>query len=372
MSAVIHSLGFSVPLGRIAQKEAANFATRTSRLDEQEGRRIHALYRRTGIDSRASVVIDPDSLNGESFQSFFPIARNEDDRGPSTQQRLNRFEQEAPPLAAAASTQAIERSGIEPKEFTHIIPVTCTGFFAPGVDIELINRLGLRSDTERIQIGFMGCHAGINALRAAKGLIAEDSSRRVLICCIELCSLHYQYGSDSNSIVSNALFADGASALVIGDGVNTNTNINERIQPILGDITKTASTLIPHTKKAMSWRIGNHGFRMTLSAEVPNLIETKLKPLINHWLQEEGLELGEVGGWAIHPGGTRILAAVQDTLLLSDQQMSYSYNVLQQHGNMSSATLPFILQQLAEASQPKPWVMLGFGPGLEVEFALIK
>ena len=122
----------------------------------------------------------------------------------------------------------------------------------------------------------------------------------------------------------------------------------------------------------MSWRIGNHGFQMTLSAEVPNLIETKLKPLIDHWLQEEGLELGEVGGWAIHPGGTRILAAVQDTLLLSDQQMSYSYNVLQQHGNMSSATLPFILQQLAEASQPKPWVMLGFGPGLEVEFALIK
>lgn len=372
MSAVIHSLGFSVPSGRIAQKEAANFATRTSRLDDQEGRRIHALYRRTGIDSRASVVIDPDSLNGESFQSFFPIATHEDDKGPSTQERLNRFECEAPPLAEAASMQAIERSGIDPREFTHIIPVTCTGFFAPGVDIELINRLGLRAETERIQIGFMGCHAGINALRAAKGLIAEDSSRRVLICCIELCSLHYQYGSDSNAIVSNALFADGASSLVIGDGVNTKTNINQRIQPILGDITKTASTLIPHTKKAMSWRIGNHGFQMTLSAEVPDLIETKLKPKINHWLDEEGLVLGEIGGWAIHPGGTRILAAVQNTLLLTDQQMSYSYSVLQQHGNMSSATLPFILQQLAEAEQPKPWIMLGFGPGLEVEFALIK
>ena len=250
-----------------------------------------------------------------------------------------------------------------PKRLRTWSPVTCTGFNAPGIDIELIDRLGLPATTERVQVGFMGCHGAINGLRVADGLVAARPSSRVLMCCVELCSLHLQYGLDADSVVSNAIFADGASAMVLESGQ----------APIgLGTIQATGSCLVPESRDAMTWRIGDNGYAMTLSAQVPGLIEQELKGFLSEWLAKQGETIESIGGWAAHPGGARILSSVETALDLPEDALEVSRSVLSDHGNMSSATMLFILERFLARNQPKPWLMLGFGPGLEIEVALIR
>ncbi len=378
MTAMICGFGGAVPAGSISVQEAANFAIRTSAMPAEMNRKVKALYRKTGISQRGSVLIDRRLSAEDGFQSFYPIAKNPNDRGPSTSDRLARFQTEAPKLASQAASQALAACGFPRASFTHLITVTCTGFYAPGLEIDLIQSLSLPPQIERIQVGFMGCHASINAFRVAQALCESDPSRKVLVCCVELCSLHYQYGTDTDSIVSNAIFADGAAAIAVtGENHDTDRldpdNHRERTDiQTLGVIAATGSTLVPQSTDAMTWRIGDHGFSMTLSAEVPSLLRSQLNDCITPWLRQHGLSVSQVKGWAVHPGGSRILDAVEQSLDLSQAQISSSRLVLNEHGNMSSATLPFILNKLSIERVAKPWVMLGFGPGLEIEMALIR
>lgn len=383
MPAIIRGFGGSVPAGSISMNQAADFAARTSAMPEAMHRKVHALYRKAGISKRGSVLINPQLPQEDGFQDFYATARDADDKGPTTAHRLHRFQQEAPALASNAANIALTASGLRPESITHLITVTCTGFYAPGLDIDLIDQLNLSPSTERIQVGFMGCHASINALRVAQALCESDANRNVLVCCVELCSLHYQYGTDTDSIVSNAIFADGAAAIVISgaeDGVevedvevkDVEVKDLENASEKLGIIAATGSVLVANSTDAMTWRIGNHGFCMTLSAEVPDLITSQLRTCIEPWLAHQGLTTQGVKGWAIHPGGSRILNAAQQSLDLNQEQLSHSRSVLNDHGNMSSATLPFILNRLSDDRVEKPWVMLGFGPGLEIEIALIR
>jgi predicted naringenin-chalcone synthase len=378
MPAIIRGFGGSVPAGSISMDQAADFAARTSAMPEAMHRKVHALYRKAGISKRGSVLINPLLPQKNGFQDFYSIATDAEDRGPTTADRLHRFQREAPALASNAANDALTASSMRPESITHLITVTCTGFYAPGLDIDLINQLKLSPSTERIQVGFMGCHASINAFRVAQALCESDATHNVLVCCVELCSLHYQYGMDTDSIVSNAIFADGASALVISgteadaEGEDTETRYPESNTEKLGIIAATGSVLVANSTDAMTWRIGNHGFCMTLSAEVPDLITSQLRTCIEPWLAHHGLTIQEVNGWAIHPGGSRILNAAQQSLDLNHTQIAPSRSVLYDHGNMSSATLPFILNRLSVERVEKPWVMLGFGPGLEIEIALIR
>jgi predicted naringenin-chalcone synthase len=200
-------------------------------------------------------------------------------------------------------------------------------------------------------------------LRVANAFLGADRSACVLLCAVELCSLHHQYGWDSDRIVANALFADGAGALV---GIAGEVPSDKAYR-----VVATGSTLIEDSEDVMSWRIGDHGYEMTLSPRVPEIISRHLRPWLEGWLGRQGLTLDTVGSWAVHPGGPRILSAFGEATGLDRGVIEDSYAVLAEYGNMSSPTILFILDRMRRAKAPRPVVALAFGPGLAVEAALL-
>jgi predicted naringenin-chalcone synthase len=230
------------------------------------------------------------------------------------------------------------------------------------VDAELIRHLGLSCNVERTHIGFMGCHGAINGLRVARALAEQDSQACILLVAVELCSLHYHYGWDPKRVVANSLFADGAAAVVANQSDGHEGTWRVRA---------TGSCLFPDSSRAMTWNIGDHGFAMTLSSRVPGLIEAHLRPWLECWLGRHKLALGDIASWAVHPGGPRVLLSVARALGLAPESLAVSRQVLSQCGNMSSPTLLFILDQLRKINAPLPCVLLGFGPGLVVEGAIV-
>jgi prepilin-type processing-associated H-X9-DG protein len=300
-------------------------------------------------------------MKGGHADSVF-VPHSAGDRGPTTAQRMERYNREALPLAIEASRGAVDEAGIAPSEITHLVTVSCTGFAAPGVDVGLIKGLGLRPTTVRTNVGFMGCHGAINGLRAAAGYTGSDAKARVLVCCVELSSLHFYYGWNPKRMVGNALFADGSAAVV-------GTPPDDR-DP--WTVAATGSCLFADSEYAMSWNVGDHGFDMTLSTKVPALIQQNLRPWLEQWLGENQLTISDVGSWAIHPGGPKILASVEEALGLPTGVTDVSKRVLAGHGNMSSPTVLFILNELRKANARRPCVALGFGPGLVAEGALFR
>jgi predicted naringenin-chalcone synthase len=291
------------------------------------------------------------------------LPHSPDDRtaGPTTAERMNVYRQLAPPLAIEAATAALARSGVAAAQITHLISVSCTGFQAPGLDLEMMRRLGLRQTVERVQVGFMGCHGAINALRVALAIAGSQPLARVLLCAVELCSLHYQFAWNPEHMVGNALFGDGAAAVV---AAATSDATSWRVAG-------TGSVLLPESQDAMSWSISDHGFVMQLSAQVPDLIRSRLRPWLESWLSEQGMRLKHVASWGIHPGGPRIIGAAEAALGLDERATSVSRDVLREFGNLSSPTVLFILERLMAADAPRPCVLLAFGPGLVAEAALL-
>jgi len=329
----------------------------------QQRRLLPILYRRAGVKTRHSVVLES-STNGEiARQTFYPPAESEVDNGPSTSLRMHEYEAHSSELAVSVVDQALQAANVSRSELTHLITVSCSGFSAPGFDIALVRELGLPSAISRTHIGFMGCHGALNGLRVAKAFTDSDPQARVLVCAVELCSLHQQYGWCPEKIVANSLFADGAAAVV---GRQTPEDTTDRWQ-----LVASGSTIVADSEEMMSWRIGNHGFEMTLSPRIPDLINEKLRPWLQQWLQQQGLQIEEVGSWAIHPGGPRILNAVGEAVGFDEAKLTPSREILARYGNMSSPTVLFILQKLQAEQAALPCVMLGFGPGLTIEAALI-
>jgi predicted naringenin-chalcone synthase len=367
MNVALLGMGTALPPHRLERDTAVKVAQILC-LDPQKAPLMRVLYRQTGIDSRhlvhgADVVRDVIEGTRHSQSVFLPSGQV-DDRGPTTSQRMHCYAKEARPLAIAACRQALDRSAVKPGELTQLITVSCTGFQAPGVDISLIEGLELSPEIERTHIGFMGCHGSLNALRVAKAFAEANTAARILICAIELCSLHFHYGSEQAGLVANALFADGAAALVCGS--------SEAAPPGAWQVTANGGRLFPDSADAMTWNVGDHGFEMTLSARVPNLIETYLRPWLEDWLRRHDLTLADIGSWAVHPGGPRVLKSVAKALGLDDVAMATSREVLQEYGNMSSPTVLYILDRLMKGQARRPCVALGFGPGLAAEVALLR
>jgi predicted naringenin-chalcone synthase len=329
---------------------------------------LPALYRQTGIAKRHFAFdgeLVQDVLEGtRASGSMFLPRPAENDLGPTTAQRMEHYMREAGPLALRASRQALDEAGLAAADLTHLITVSCSGFSAPGVDIELIKRLELSPTIERTHVGFMGCHGALNGLRVALALTGAFPRARVLLCAVELCGLHYYYQWDPKKLVSNALFADGAAAAV---GVPTDAAPAGSWQAMA-----SGSCVFPDSEYAMTWNIGDHGFEMTLSTRVPDLIAGHLRPWFVEWLGRHGLALAEVASWAVHPGGPRILTAVEESLGLDREATAASREVLADCGNMSSPTVLFILERLRKCRAPRPCVALGFGPGLTAEAALFR
>lgn len=366
MRMAIASLGTALPPTRVNQEESVEAAKFLCCHTDDQAALMTVLYRQTEIEAR-HVVFQQKAVHqvlhgSQEAQSPF-IPRNKQDAGPTTKQRMERYQKEALPLALEACRKALDASPIGREDITHIVTVSCTGFAAPGVDVGLIKGLGLPATTERTHVGFMGCHAALNGLRVARGY-AADPQARVLLCAVELCSLHYYYGWNPKRMVGNALFADGAAALV---GVPTAKAPDDAW---VADA--SGACLFPDSEYAMTWHIGDHGFDMGLSTRIPNLIGAHLRPFLEKWLHENGLTIPQVASWAVHPGGPRILLEVEDALGLDKDATAFSREVLHECGNMSSPTVLFIIDRMRKADVPRPCVAMGFGPGLAAEVALFR
>lgn len=363
MSLEILAIGTAVPDHAIAQREAATLALELANAPVGRTRALEAIYRRSGIRSRGSVLLDEPG-DRPFAQAFFPPAES-GGVAPSTGDRMARYAAEAGPLGIEASRRAIATAAVDPADVTHLVTCSCTGFASPGFDIGMVAALGLPSMVARTHVGFMGCHGAFNALRVAAAFAAAVPDALVLTTCVELCSLHFQYGAIEDHVVANSLFADGAAAVIASaSGCRTATLPGWRIL-------RQASEVVPGSTDEMGWLIGDSGFEMSLSARVPDLVAERLRPAVARVLAGCGLRQDEVATWAVHPGGPRILAGVERALDLSPEALAVSRGVLSDHGNMSSATILFILDRLARAGAVGPCVAMAFGPGLTIELAVL-
>jgi alkylresorcinol/alkylpyrone synthase len=330
---------------------------------------LPALYKKSGVERRGSVLLQHESGEPELRQSFYAKASDSHPSGPSTAQRMQAYREFAAPLLAKACEQTIEVSGISPQRITHLVTVSCTGFSAPGIDHELIERLGLNPSVQRTHVGFMGCHGLLNGLRVAGAIANSDKNAIVLVGAVELCSIHQQYSEDPQQLVANALFADGAASFLVAA-----TDDTDLLQPSprAWNLQSSFSYKIPNTHHMMGWEIGDHGFRMSLSPEVPGIVESVLRDALVGWLAENDRDLSHIDVWAVHPGGPRIIDAVESALSLQPASLSASRSVLRNYGNMSSPTVAFVLNECVRIdSEMETCVVLGFGPGLSVEAMLL-
>jgi predicted naringenin-chalcone synthase len=265
---------------------------------------------------------------------------------------MARYEQEAPALADAA----FARLGLEAEapRLTHLVLATCTGFVAPGLDRHLVDRHGLPRHVERSMIGFMGCQAAINALKLAWHIVRSEPRARVLVCCLELCTLHLQDTDALEQLLCFLLFADGCAAAIVS------------AEPTGLRVDGFRSVVLPEAGEMITWRIGDDGFDMTLSGMVPFTLAHALPD----WQAEmlDGASAAEVDLWAVHPGGRTILDAVEHGLALRQGALAESRAVLRDYGNMSSATVMFVLAAMLRNAVPRQrGCALAFGPGLSAE-----
>ncbi len=365
MSLSILGLGTSLPAHRASQAQALELALELWPYTEDQQRLLAALYRRTGVEQRHTVLALPDgaplrAVRAEQIVGGRPLPG----AVPTTAERLAAYDAQAGPLACRAGAAALADAGLEPQGISHLVTVSCTGAAAPGLDVALVRGLELRADVQRTHVGFMGCQGALAGLRVARAFTDADPDARVLLCAAELCSLHFHYGWDPEKLVANALFSDGAAALVAARTAATTDGAMH--------VTASGSRLLPDSEDAMTWTIGDHGFRMTLSNRVPQLIEEHLGAWLDGWLAGQSLRRADIASWAVHPGGPRILGAVEQALQLPREATADARAVLAEHGNMSSPTVLFLLQRLRALRRPLPAVALGFGPGLVVEAALLR
>lgn len=359
----IQGIGLATPGHAIDQTDLLTIAMRYNADSDADRIKLKRIYRGAKVQKRHSVLGGDGNDSRQSLDNLLRFYQpSPAATGPSTQQRMAIYEEHAIKLATRSCQQALANNGVQAKAITQLITASCTGFSAPGHDAALIDALRLRPTVARTHIGFMGCHAALNALRVANAFTSNNPDELVLICCTELCTLHFQYGNDPQDAIANALFADGSAALV------TQGDSNRKQTPAFKSF---HAEKVEHTTDMMSWHIGDHGFKMRLLPQVPNIIGQTLKPSIASWLAEHRLTVDAINGWLIHPGGPKIIDAVQEALSLDPQATEPSREVLRRFGNMSSPTLLFVLDAAMQRGIPKPWVMLGFGPGLAIEAALL-
>ncbi len=322
-------------------------------------RRIESIAEGSGIEARHSVLADYGASDPESFRFYPP--RWSLDPFPTTAARMAAYRRESVPLAVEAATRALAASAVTPSQITHLVISTCTGFFAPGPDIELGLALGMSDRVQRTVIGFMGCYAGLNAIRTADQIVRADPGATVLHVSVELCSLHLQREPNMKMLIANSLFGDGASAAVYRRDPKDGSG--------LATVCGTASQVARDTLDRMRWEIGDHGFVMTLGADIPQHLEEGVEPFVRHLLESSGVGDREaVVGYAIHPGGRRILEAVARGLRVPEAALLSAFEVLRELGNMSSATILFVLERELRRNQRAGHVLaLGFGPGLTIE-----
>jgi predicted naringenin-chalcone synthase len=376
MPSYLLSIGTAVPPHRISQQQVKQFMAQTLHLNEGDRRKLNIVYDRSGIDTRYTFIEDYGHAPG-SF-SFFP---NNGDASsmPGTAARMELYRKHALGLCLQAVNDCLRHvPAASLNQVTHLITVSCTGMYAPGLDVELVEALQLPSNVERTSIAFMGCYAAFNALKVADYIVRAQPGAKVLVVAVELCSLHFKPGMEEDQLLSNALFGDGAAAALIGACATQPSTLS----PLA--LTSFYSEFAAGGKKDMAWHVGDAGFEIRLSSYVPQLVKEGIGDLVQKLLHKAGSNGTHNGSadasvqldyYAIHPGGMRILDACQTALGISAQQLQPSYDVLKAYGNMSSATILFVLRRWMErlngVDHGKHVLACAFGPGLTMESMIL-
>ncbi|GAA1956274.1 type III polyketide synthase [Microbacterium deminutum] len=366
MAASILSIGTAVPPARVSQTIARDVFASQPGLSRITQRLIHAAFDASAIDHRNTVLADlvsyatgaadPGAEHGMSLAGAEGTIL-----AASTGARNAAYIRLAPALFAAAAAQALVEGGIAPDEVTHVVTVSCTGMFAPGPDFRLVKDLGLPGTVERYHIGFMGCAAALPGLRAAARICAAQPDAVVLVAAAELCTLHIRSSEDPQQIVAASVFADGAAAAIVSE---RSRGTGPRLE-----LQRFGTVLTSQGESDMVWTIGDDGFDMILTAEVPRIIGREIRDAVGSFLGADTPDL-----WAVHPGGRSVLDRVESGLSLEPDALEASRSVLRRQGNMSSATILFILRELlCDEAVPDGALIaaLAFGPGLTVESALL-
>ena len=342
--AYILSIGTQSPDYCFQQADIAESLVQGLNLPPEQAINLRKLYSNSSIDTRYSVLQELDCLC----------------RVPTSKERNDIYKEEAPKLAIMAAKKALSGWKNSPSAITHLISISCTGMMAPGIEYHLLKELKLNPSISRLGINFMGCFGAFNGLTVAKAIVKENPNHRVLMVCTELCTLHGQVDESLDSMLANALFADGAAACIIG---------GDPAEDYLWKIEDRASLILEDSDNEMSWDIGDAGFIMKLSKRVPVLIKKNIDSFTRHLIK--GKCSFEESLWAIHPGGKSIINAIETACNLSPSQTSSSWDVLKRYGNMSSATFLFVLENSLKAKS-KWTIGIGFGPGLSFEGILLK
>ncbi len=357
MDSSIVSIGISNPGAPIPQAKISRFMQLAHQLDGQEQRKLDFLYRKSGIESRHSVLKDFEKEEVSEF-TFFP-KNKELHPFPGTAARMDVFEVEAAALAEQAVRTALVKAQVAPSSLTHLILVSCTGMVAPGVELDLIRRLDMASSIERYCIHFMGCYAAFTGLRLADQMVRANPNARVLVVSVELCTLHFQKEYTEDNLLANSLFGDGAAAALV---MQSDTGLQ---------IKKYFSEVLWEGEKDMAWRIGDFGFEMRLSQYIPSLLNQGIRGLRD--LFESKFNFSQVQHVAIHPGGKQILIQVQQAFELAPEVNRHAFEVLRTCGNMSSASILFVLERMLQDDCIQGEILaLGFGPGLTLETSLFE
>lgn len=380
------AFGTALPPYKVAQSDIGEWMASSLGQQSATGRLLRRLHASSGVEMRHSC--SPDYLLPPAESRFAPgqpLAN-----APTTAERMAIYTRAAPPLGTAAARQALtayaEKSGASLVDtlaaVTHLVVVSCTGFFAPGLDFVMAHALGLAPTVQRTLIGFMGCSAAFNGLRSAYQIVRSQPSARVLVVSVELCSLHTQPNPSRDQLAAYALFADGAAACLVGQP-----------QPGEGDFFQLEAfhtDTKPDTQEEMVWAIGDHGFTLQLSPRIPNHLAAIAPAALQTLFAGERPDF-----WAIHPGGPAIVDRLAQIFDLEAEQVAASREILRRYGNLSSATILFVLEELSRtlrqepspvallqrqarprqatgadpSAQPLAGVAMAFGPGLVIEMA---
>jgi len=356
----IVSIATGVPPYKHAQNEICSFADIIYCDNEIDSRKMRFLYRQSGIDTRYSVI--PDYSAKAKYRQFYEKT-NDLEPFPNLEKRMQCYADNAAMLSVSTINDCISGK-IETADITHLITVSCTGMSAPGLDLEIMEAMDLQRNIFRTSVNFMGCYAAIHALKIADEICKNNEHANVVVVCTELCTLHFQKESSIDNITSTLLFADGCAAVL----VQHNEAINR------GMILKNFYSEVEFKgKKDMSWKLSSMGFLMTLSGYVPDLVKEDFNSLVENALKNAGIEKDAITNWCIHPGGKKILEAIQNSTSLTQTHLQHSYDILKAYGNMSSPTVLFVLQRILQELQNNPpeeeAIIFGaaFGPGLTME-----
>jgi predicted naringenin-chalcone synthase len=346
----INKIAQALPKFKHSQSDILQYMIGAYHMPKEFIGKATALYSRSDIDYRFSVL--PDFDLGVQPTLFKEANIN-------MQSRMEVYM----PNALQLGAQAFKELNIDSKEVTHLITVSCTGMAAPGLDVLLMQQVGLNPNVVRTSVNFMGCYAAVHALKLANAFCALDKNAKVAIVLVELCTLHFQHTFSIENVATSMLFGDGCAAILVS---NQASEASVKIKGFYSEIK-------PSTLQDMTWGLSDTGFLMTLSAYVPDILGANIMPLLNNALNKFNIKKESITNWAIHPGGKKIITEIVKALSISEVDVVISRNVLKEFGNLSSATLPLVIDRhMSMMNKGDIGFGCAFGPGLTMETILFE